>query len=252
MKYQSIYFSPTGTTKAVVEAIAQEVFETGQNHDLSLPGARKELPVIDPESVLIVGAPVYSGRIPFLFEETLKELSLNQQKVILVAVYGNCKYHDALIEMKDLFEEKGCTVVAAGAFLGVHSFSEKIAAGRPDQQDIEKAKQFAREIIGSDQKRGVLEVAGNRPYRERKPASAVGASTSDKCIQCKACANNCPVGAINLEDCRIVDELKCITCNKCVKVCPVGAKYFDERMDGIVKWLEDNCMEPRKEPEWFI
>ncbi len=251
MQYQSIYFSPTGTTKAVVQAIADELFETGQDHDLTLPNARKEIPAIDQESVLIVGAPVYSGRIPFLFEEVLKELPVSQQKVILVAVYGNRAYDDALTEMKDLFEEKGCTIIGAGAFVGEHSCNDKVAPGRPDQQDLVKARQFAREIILDDQARGNVDILGNRPYRVRKTGSSVGSSTSDACVQCKQCADNCPVGAIDYDDCSLVDETKCITCYKCVRVCPVGAKYFDERMDRVVNWLGENCRE-RMEPEWFV
>ena len=169
MKYQSIYFSPTGTTKKIVEAVTHELFESGSDYDLTLPKARKEGVTIEKGSVLVIGAPVYSGRIPILLEDALGKLDLSEQKIILIAVYGNRAYEDALIEMKDYFEAKGCIIVGAAAFIGEHSCNGKVAEGRPDQKDIEKAKQFAHEIVWDDEKRGLIEVLGKRPYRERKP-----------------------------------------------------------------------------------
>ena len=43
-----------------------------------------------------------------------------------------------------------------------------------------------------------------------------------KCLGCEVCIENCPVGAIALNDLGIavVDKEKCTGCKKCVKVCP--------------------------------
>jgi hypothetical protein len=54
---------------------------------------------------------------------------------VVVAVYGNREYEDALLELKIFAEAAGFRPIAAGVFLGEHSFSTQdmpIAAGRPD------------------------------------------------------------------------------------------------------------------------
>jgi hypothetical protein len=63
-----------------------------------------------------------------------------------VVLYGNRDYDDALIELRDILENHGLHTVAAAAFIGEHSFSYDLAKGRPDEEDMEKAKVFAGKI----------------------------------------------------------------------------------------------------------
>ena len=47
---------------------------------------------------------------------------------------------------------------------------------------------------------------------------------SDACIQCGACAAECPVSCISEgEGQYVIDEATCIECGNCANVCPVGA-----------------------------
>ena len=61
--------------------------------------------------------------------------------------YGNRNFDDSLVELRDLLEADGFRTVAAGAFIGEHSFSTTLAAGRPDQTDLERAARFADGIL---------------------------------------------------------------------------------------------------------
>lgn len=46
----------------------------------------------------------------------------------------------------------------------------------------------------------------------------------DLCIHCAGCVGTCPVGAIELKECRIeVDSKECTSCGTCVRFCPVKA-----------------------------
>ena len=46
---------------------------------------------------------------------------------------------------------------------------------------------------------------------------------SDECIQCGACAAECPVEAISEGDIYSIDQDVCIECGSCEATCPMGA-----------------------------
>ena len=50
--------------------------------------------------------PVYAGRVPALAVERLKDIKTNGVKCVIVAVYGNRAYEDALVEMQDVATER--------------------------------------------------------------------------------------------------------------------------------------------------
>jgi len=47
----------------------------------------------------------------------------------------------------------------------------------------------------------------------------------NKCIGCGACVDECPAGAVSLNDqgIAVVDKEKCTGCGRCAKSCPVQA-----------------------------
>ena len=47
---------------------------------------------------------------------------------------------------------------------------------------------------------------------------------SDACVDCGACAAQCPVGAISMGDGKFeIDADKCIDCGSCAGACPTGS-----------------------------
>lgn len=112
------YFSPTGTTKRTLRAVAEgfgcsELSET----DWGDPKSRAAILKTGPDELVIAGMPVYYGRIPSLFHEGLP-LRGEGTPFVPVAVYGNRHYDDAVLELKTLGEAAGCVTLGAAAFVG--------------------------------------------------------------------------------------------------------------------------------------
>lgn len=48
----------------------------------------------------------------------------------------------------------------------------------------------------------------------------------DECIQCEACIDECPEGAISeVDGLTVIDAAKCADCGSCEDVCPTGAAH---------------------------
>lgn len=270
MKYNinAVYFSATGTTKKAVKRLADELSKSFNEKtiilkDFTLPSGRKDTLHFTDEDIVIVGVPVYAGRVPNVLLSYLNNIKSDGSIAILVVLYGNRNYDDALIELKDIMCMNGFNVIAAGAFIGEHSFSNILAKNRPDEKDLEKVNEFAKRIflkISSENKQ-VPVIPGNENYRPYyKPKDKNGSSvdirkvtpkTNNNCIDCKLCVSVCPMGSIDYDD---VTKLKyiCIKCGACIKICPVNAKYYDDENYLKHKSELEVEFEERKEPEMFL
>lgn len=259
MKLTLMYFSPTHTTKKTVSAVGKVFFEkmlceTRVADLTSLAGRMREYSFAA-EDVLIIGVPVYGGRIPQLLHSFLKGIKGNGARAVILTVYGNRDYDDALLELYDFMTQQNFVVCAAGAFIGQHSYSEKVGAGRPDVEDLLAAGTFglaAYEKVVSG-KPVAKKIRGKRPYKEYSPSMLklrqAPSEDSAKCIRCGKCIEVCPV--CNL-DAKRHDSGRCIGCAACVRFCPVGARRLnDENTVKAKKWLEENCL-ARRTPEFFI
>jgi ferredoxin len=257
-----IYFSPTGTTRKVLESIAQGIAAASVDPiDLTLPaGARKAIPPFTDELV-IIGAPVYGGRLPVDAVHRFKQLKADKTLAILIVVYGNRAYEDALLELKHLASELGFIPVAGGAFIGEHSFATKdvpIANGRPDDRDVQVAMAFGAKIkhkiegMQSNKALMDLEIPGRFPYEGGARSLAVAPVTKeDTCTVCGTCASVCPTAAISVDGSVATAIDRCIRCCACIKSCPTGARVWEDgTMRKIATWLNENCR-TRKEPQIF-
>jgi ferredoxin len=258
-----VYFSPTRTSKKIVGGIAHGIGAEDIEHiDLTLPDSNTDKTEFTDNDFVIFGMPVYGGRIPAQAVERLKQFQGENTLAAIVVVYGNRAYEDALLELKNIVSDSGFKPMAAGAFIGEHSFSiDKfpIAKGRPDKKDITESEAFGKNIIEKIQTIDnidnirPIDVPGDFPYKDGVAPSKAAASTdNDTCTMCETCATVCPTGAITYEDEVITDNDKCILCCACVKECPTGARKLD--LPPIVektKWLHENFKEPKK-AELFI
>jgi len=255
-------FSPTGTTYAVLQGIARGIGVTGELVDVTTPDARKSPLVAGGDDLLLLGVPVYMGRVPALLSEWFGRLDLRRTPTVCVVVYGNRAYENALRELTDLVSARGGFPFAAAAFIGEHSFSSvdlPASVGRPDASDLSLAEDFGRRIeadlrsVAGFEPGAELAVPGSFPYGGITELWDVDfIQVGERCTQCGACAARCPTGAIEPGNSAAIDTAKCITCCACIKSCPQQART---KKPGPVldasRRIHANYAEP-KAPELFF
>lgn len=256
----SIIFSPTGTTRTVMESVCRGMGPMcPKETDLTQPQSKIAPCFFTADDVVILGMPVYSGRLPSLAVDRFRGMKGYGTPIVALVVYGNRAYEDALLELCDLCEKQGFKVVGAGAFIGQHSFSSDeypIGHHRPDQKDIDQAERFGREIKQRIHNDSVVEIAaipGSRPYKpEMQPAGAATKTELSECTLCGKCVESCPSQCIRLiEGQPQTESAKCIWCMACIRACPTGARKVGlPKIHEMTQRLHTTC-QTRQEPEWF-
>lgn len=252
MAVYAMYFSPTGSTKRIVQLLAGE-FGDYQQIDLSKRGEDFHQ-TLAPDDLCIIGVPSYGGRVPAVALERMKALRGTNTAAVLVAAYGNRAYDDTLKELEEQAVSGGFHCVAAIAAVAEHSVMHQFAAGRPDAADQAELAQFAQKIrlhmqdTSPDKK---LALPGSAPYREYK-GIPLKPRAGKKCTECGQCARLCPVGAIPLDQPKKTDTSRCISCMRCIKVCPQQARSVNSLLVKVAaKKMQAACAD-RKKNELFL
>ena len=160
------------------------------------------------------------------------------------------------MELRDETTCLGFTPLAAGAFIGEHSYSRPgmpVAEGRPDANDLQIAEQFGKDCLKklkNSETPADFFIKGNVPYRYVAPSTPAAPLCTEECFACGECIEICPTHAIYLnQEGKIETEIaKCIKCCACVKECPNGARIFDTPYTPM---LHEKCA-ARREPELFL
>ncbi len=255
------YFSPCKNVKNIVtfvgEKLANMLSIPVEEYDFTLSKAREIELTFDESYIVILGTPVYAGRIPNKIMPYIRDMiHFNGALCVCVVSFGNRSFDDALAESVYLTGTSGGKVIAAGAVVSEHSFAASLATGRPNAEDYEELSKFAKQIVNGIEKADaklnadgenqagvncigdvLLEVPGVMPpekyytplKEDGSPAQflkAVPCVDADLCTHCGICATVCPMGSVDANDSSRTNGI-CIKCQACIKSCPSRARYFD-------------------------
>lgn len=246
----TVCFSPTGTSKKIATAVAQG-FRVPERSSIDLTQAPAPIVTLSGQSVAIFAVPVYGGRVAPLALKRMQELRGEGTPAVVLAVYGNRAFAGAARELAAFVSQRGFVPVAAGAFIGEHSYSTPqtpIAAGRPDTTDLDAALRFGRRIGEKLAREGVTAidvtclreprtplwsllrfiafVVGYRRKQKKTPTVLLPVCDGERCTHCGRCVRICPSQAIAKGDELHTSASRCIRCCACVKGCPTGARTF--------------------------
>ena len=145
MSIYSIYFSPTQGTKNITNTLAQGI---GIYQEIDLCEYTDPIPerVFSENDICLIGVPSYGGRVPRTAVERINGFKGNGASAILVVSYGNRDYDDTLIELFDVVKSQGFTCIGGVAAIAEHSIMHQFASGRPDMDDMNQLKRFAKEV----------------------------------------------------------------------------------------------------------
>lgn len=245
-KVWSVQYSATGSTKKITDTLGAVLAERlgipFKSVSLNTPKDRETQYTFSQEDVVVVGTPTYAGKMPNkLLPAFHTNLVGGGALAVAVVTFGNRSYDNALAELCAVLEKDKFHTIGGVACVAQHAFAEKLAAGRPDAQDLALVTAFAERL--AEQLRSLtgipapVQVPGDAdaPYyvprdENGQPANFLRARPKtdlEKCVSCGVCAELCPMGSINRENTAEVLGI-CIKCQACIKGCRQGAKYFDD------------------------
>ena len=138
-----IFFSPTGSTAAVVRATARGMgIIDCREVDLTLPPARADFSGLCEEDVVLLGAPVHDGALPQALAQALSRLWAVGQPALLCATYGGLGCGSALRDLHAAATKARLRPVAAGLFPSEHPLRPCRGNPRPDDHDLATAREL--------------------------------------------------------------------------------------------------------------
>lgn len=247
MNVTIIYFSQTGNTRRVAEAMAGAFCEAGYvTRTRSLKKATPQDAITG--DLLGIGTPCFSSQAPTPIKAFLRNLpELNQKRAFVFATSGGAPGR-VLSDLACLLQSKGADIV--GGFLTrgelYHPAPSLIGRfpNRPNVEDLTHAHRFALAVAEHISAGRPGLVAGSRPDTLRSQGrfyNLVGLISTDRflrflmpepqldstrCDQCQWCVYECPMHNITLQPYPVLGK-QCIRCYRCLTGCPQKAFEVD-------------------------
>ena len=188
--------------------------------------------------------PIYWWGMPLLVEEFVREMKINDYKgqyIYAVCTYG-LNANNGLYDLKKSLKNKEMPLSANYEVKMVDNYVVGYELKNKDIQSqiLLKADEKIAVIINSILKMQNINVEDG-PYSLIKPLihsfyknknHQNGFYTTEECIGCHKCENQCPCNAISLEDNKPVWTKNCSFCLKCINTCPNQAIQYNKGTRG--------------------
>ena len=114
---------------------------------------------IDDETIVVIGMPVYVGKLPLPAAEAMEKVRGNGAMAIAAVSYGSRSYGNALYELKTLVEGLGFRLVGAGAFLISYMALRGSSGSMAPSLDLDSIKDFSDAVSGKIKRLSGTEIA---------------------------------------------------------------------------------------------
>lgn len=248
MKAILLYWSVTGTTKRVAEAVADGIRSEGVGcdlHDLRT-GAPADVAGYD---LVGIGTPVHYYRVPEPVRAAIRVLGGLRGRPVF-AFTLNATYRGAgLNRLRAGVARTGAREIGVhafpgeGRFIGYSRLGYQFSPGHPTDEDLAVAGEFGAKVVRShvavlagealrdaaprDPRTHVvyaLERLFTGPRMARGFYSRFFRADPDLCIRCGKCVRVCPTANISMERGELpVWGRSCVICGTCAEVCPEEA-----------------------------
>jgi len=249
LKALVVYYSQTGNTEQVAEAIAEGLADAGAG-----PVDVRPLKEVRPEDwlaadVVGLGTPVFYYREPDNVRDWIKALAkAPSPKPCFTFNTNGGNPCNTLRRMQKALKPKGGRVLGSFECWGYDTYPVYLKSfrrwGYPDEADLAGASAFGKEmaeaarrfLAGEAVPEATYDFVGGKYFRLswicRKPFLDRFFPklnlAADLCIRCGACARACPTGNILMQpDPLFLNE--CIHCYLCERICPQNAIRCDWR-----------------------
>ncbi|HNT76490.1 MAG TPA: EFR1 family ferrodoxin [Anaerolineae bacterium] len=256
MNLSIIYFSQTGNTRKVAEAMAAAFREAGHTvRALPLKKASPQDAITG--DLLGIGTPCFSSQAPTPVKDFLRALSaLDKQRAFVFATAGGAPGR-VLYDLTRGLQAKNAEVVGGFLTRGESHHPAPCLLGRtpnrPNAADLADARRFAIALSAhiTNGRSGpapeshpatfkpngwfynwVARCSTDSVLRWLSPAPKINAA---RCTQCQWCVRECPVQAITLAPYPVLGPA-CIRCYRCVTGCPQKAYTADWRWGNLITW----------------
>lgn len=267
MDIKLIYFSQTGNTRRIAEAMA-EVFRAA-GHTTRLVSLKKATPQDAVACDLLgIGTPCFSSQAPTPIKTFLQNLPILDKKRAFVFATSGGAPGRVLYDLTRLLQRKGADVI--GGFLARGELHHPAPClhgrmpDRPDAEDFAQARRFATAVIEhvSAGRSGSVAESRSDAFKPRGGFyDFVALISTDsflrlvlpepkldptQCTQCRWCVHECPVHNITLQPYPVLGD-QCIRCYRCLTGCPQRAFEVNWRLANLVIWAFYNTTLER----WF-
>ena len=243
-----VYFSQTGNTLRIAEAIQGGIVSTGDRCDVH-PIKRVNTSDLNQYDLIGIGCPTFYYREPLNVRRFIQALDpVDGRHAFIFSTHGSIM-GNTLYYLGEELGLKGYAVVGSFDSYGSSSlqFYPEVmhTHAHPDSIEYEAARIFGSTICSISERVREGEaslqpglkltdaawwaeqskVLTPQLLRKVSPKLAINLAACTRCLECQ---EGCPVDAIHIErEPPVIQDEACIFCWSCEKVCPVGAIEAD-------------------------